>query len=380
MDFVNKFRDFQKISQDDLENAFSKLRWRCPNTWKCKLQVCARNFHKKIMTLRDGDFSEFIDPSKYEAYEVNKQDNPWDLIISPNLWHMDTKEAVMNIRQVIHHFTIYAPFEGRPFIRAWLEALVPCFCRWILLSDSAEDKENITLKNMLGAFGQPGIVVCLADKGKKLLQTLQDSARSVEALGRGTVERYYWKRLAESSYGGNKDWSTLSNIPNKDLVLSQLNTLPKDFLLDSTDIVHAFANILSPKISSIFEKRVNETIRLSKVEGDVHPGPAKTLARSIAKCHEYQSDYRSDKTSSRWINFCNTFQDVYGRSPENHTDFVWNIVDFARCSVIVRGAGDLLKVKKVIEDQFKVVCIKNGYNREAHVKGSGYRDMKILVE
>ena len=48
-----------------------------------------------------------------------------------------------------------------------------------------------TLKNFLGAFGQPGIVVCLADKGAKLLKTLQDSARSVEALGRGTVERYY---------------------------------------------------------------------------------------------------------------------------------------------------------------------------------------------
>jgi hypothetical protein len=81
---------------------------------------------------------------------------------------------------------------------------------------------------MLGSFGQPGIVVCLEDKGRKLMKTLQKSARSVEAMGRGVVEQYYWKRLAESSCGGNEDWHTLSKIPNKELVKSQLDTLPNN--------------------------------------------------------------------------------------------------------------------------------------------------------
>ena len=115
---------------------------------------------------------------------------------------MDTRERALELSEILRHFTIYAPFEGRPFVRAWLEALIPCFARWILLSDSMENKVIDTLKFFLGAFGQPGIVVCLADKGESMLKILKNAARSVEALGRGTVERYYWKRLTESSCGG----------------------------------------------------------------------------------------------------------------------------------------------------------------------------------
>merc|ERR550534_2416966 len=157
------------------------------------------------MTLRNADTTMLIDPdrelveSKAEVSEVEK------LMTSPEIWALHTDEAVFEFSEILRHLTIYAPFEGRPFIRAWLQALVPCFSRWIILSDTADEIVIQTLKNLLGAFGQPGIVVCLADKGAKLLKTLQDSARSVEALGRGTVERYYWKRLAESSCGGNKD-------------------------------------------------------------------------------------------------------------------------------------------------------------------------------
>ena len=94
----------------------------------------------------------------------------------------------------MHHLTRFAP-SGRPFIRAWLEALFPCFCRWVLLSaelsadrdtserspvvDSSElskDGESTkgspvvkTLKHFFGALGQPGIVICLPDKGVKML-------------------------------------------------------------------------------------------------------------------------------------------------------------------------------------------------------------------
>jgi len=380
MDFVKKFRDFEKLSQSDLQNAFKKLRVRCPKTWYLKLEAVAKDFNKKVMTIREADIGKFIDPEEHKPYEIKEQNSAKDLIISPNLWNMHNKECAIELRQILHHFTLYAPFEGRPFIRAWLEALVPCFSRWILLSDSKEEIVTQTLKNILGAFGQPGIVVCLEDKGEKLLKTLQESARSVEALGRGTVEQYYWKRLVKSSCCGNKDWRTLANIPNKELTKSQLDTLPKNWLQDSKDFAHVFANIVSPELSSVFEKRLTEIIINRKVDGHVHPGPPKTLSRSIAKCHEYKSEYRSKKRTMRWINFRKSFEKSYGRSPKTPEDFVWNIVDFARCSIVVRDAGELLKAKKVIEEKFKVVCVKNGYNADVQVKGSGYRDFKMLVE
>ena len=199
---------------------------------------------------------------------------------------------------------------------------MPCFSRWILLSDSADGRAITTLKYILGAFGQPGIVVCLEDKGEKVLRTLQESARSVEAQGRGMVERYYWKRLVESSCCENKDWRTLAHIPNKELVKSQLDSLPRNWLVDSSDFIHVFANIVSPEINSVFERRLTEAIRRSKVEAHVHPGPHKTLARSTAKCHEYKTEYLAGNGTKRWSNFRKSFQNAYGRLPKKPEDFV----------------------------------------------------------
>ena len=55
-------------------------------------------------------------------------------------------------------------------------------------------------------------------------------------------------------------------------------------------------------------------------------------------------------------------------------------MDFARCSVMVPHALEALKVKKFLEENFVVVSVKNGYNANVKVKGSGYRDIKLLVE
>jgi len=70
----------------------------------------------------------------------------------------------------------------------------------------------------------------------------------------------------------------------------------------------------------------------------------------------------------------------FGRYPSKPEDFVWNLVDFARCSIVVRSAKDLLEVKQLIEKNFKVVCVKNGYNSKVKVKGSGYRDLKMILQ
>merc|ERR1719334_2768433 len=98
----------------------------------------------------------------------------------PESWTMHTKERALEFSEILRHFTLFAPFKGRPFVRAWLEALIPCFSRWILMSYLTESKESETLKNFLGAFGQPGVVVCLADKGATMLDALKKSARAVE--------------------------------------------------------------------------------------------------------------------------------------------------------------------------------------------------------
>ena len=39
MDFVNKHRDFSKITDKDLDTVFLKLKNRCPKTWTNELQV-----------------------------------------------------------------------------------------------------------------------------------------------------------------------------------------------------------------------------------------------------------------------------------------------------------------------------------------------------
>ena len=149
---------------------------------------------------------------------------------------MDTIERALEFSEIVHHFTMFAPFEGRPFVRAWLEALIPCFSRWTLMSDSKENqKEKDTLIYFLGAFGQPGVIVCLADKGESILKILKKSAKSVEALGRGTVERYYWKRLAESFCGGDSGWKKLASIETMPLTKSQLDYVPEDWLSDASD-------------------------------------------------------------------------------------------------------------------------------------------------
>ena len=129
MDWVNSYRDFSKVAVNDLEKAFAKLRLRCPSTWNSKLEASAQDFHRKTLKLREGNAEKYIDPEIHTTYESKEPNGAKGLIISPNLWNMYSEDAGRELQLVIHHFTIYAPFEGRPFIRAWLEALVPCFSR-----------------------------------------------------------------------------------------------------------------------------------------------------------------------------------------------------------------------------------------------------------
>merc|ERR1719233_1785464 len=211
--------------------------------------------------------------------------------MAPECWQMDTRNRALEFSEILRHFAIYAPFEGRPFVRAWLEALIPCFSRWILLSDSTNNQVIDTLKYFLGACGQPGIVVCLADKGASMLEILKNSARSVEALGRGTVERHYWKRLTESSCGGVPGWLELASIANKPLVYSQLDYLPEDWLLDANDWGQIFANVVSPEITKRFENKIMKAVSDNK-RWEVHAGPPKTLSRCLAKGMEYMTEFQ----------------------------------------------------------------------------------------
>jgi len=382
MDYVIRTHDFTKISEADLSAAFEILRQRCPQSWTSEMEKLAKSFHKKAMTIRnENNLSKWIDPVKnFPSKESKVTYNAEDLILSPECWEMGKIGAGILLKKLLHHFTIYAPFQGRPFVRAWLEALVPCFSHWILRSYSKNETVKRTLKNVLGAFGQDGIVVCLADKGLKLLNSLQDAARAVEATGRGTVEQYYWKQLTEANCGGMAEWRKLASIPSWSRDLSQLHTLPADWLVDSTDFVHVFANIVSPEISGRFEELLKKIFSGTNLITNIKAGPAKTLARSIAKSEEYRALYLAEKGSTRWSEFGEKFKSVFGRSPEAPEDFVWNVRDFARCSLTVSTAREVLMVKELLEKHFPVVSLKNGYNANVKVKGSGYRDMKLLVE
>ena len=222
-----------------------------------------------------------------------------DFIVSPESWDMDKIEAGIELKKLVYPLTIYAPFKGRPFVRTWLEALVPCFSYWILLSYSKNDTVNRTLKNMLGAFGQDGVVVCIADKGVKLLNSLKDAARSVEALGRGTVEHYYWKKLTEANCGGNTEWRELASTPSWSLDLSQLDTLPAGWLEDSSDVVQVFADIVSPEISKRFEEILLKIFLGKNLNITVKAGPSKTFTRSIAKSTEYRAKFFTENKSKR---------------------------------------------------------------------------------
>jgi len=383
MDYVNKTHDFTEISSEDLSAVFHVLRKRCPQSWTQGLEDRAWSFHKKIMILKsEKNLSKYIDPHKQINSSVDSKD-AWDakdLIISPELWNMETTEAGIELKMMLHYITIYAPFKGRPFIRAWLETLVPCFSHWILRSYLRHTLVLETLKKFLGAFGQDGIVVCLADKGSTLLNSLQDAARSVEAIGRGTVEHYYWQQLAETNCGGKPEWRELASIPSWSQDLSQLDCLPEDWLLDCTDFVHVFANIVSPEISDRFEGIIHEKISGTKLNANIKVGPPKTYARSIAKCHQYRTEYLADSKLKRWFGFEEKFKKWFGRSPNKAEDFVWNVLDFARCSITVHSAREVLMVKKLIEESFLVVCVKNAYNANVEVKGSGYRDLKLFIQ
>ena len=143
--------------------------------------------------------------------------------------------------------------------------------------------------------------------------------------------------------------------------------------------MHVFANVVSPDITKHFEQYVRDTLSSSKLIKDIRPGPPKTLSRSMAKSQEYQSDYLAARTSARWSQFDQNFRNHFKRPPNKVEDFVWNIVDFARCSIVVKSARDLLEMKKLVEERFEVVGLKNGYSSYKAAKGSGYRDLKLLV-
>lgn len=386
MDYTNEHYDWTKTSVDDLRKAFEDIRSidRSRHSLHTRLEERAVKFHGKIMALKKINPLTYIDPDEKpcstqpctegDVKEVRK------LVFSPSYWNMESSKSAKELKELLHSLTAYSPLKGRPFIRTWIHALTPCFCRWIQLSDRGDKSVTETLKHFLAAFGQSGIVVCIEDRGKSLLKTLQASARSVEANGRGAVERYYWKRQVESAFLKDSGWRELSSDESTSLTVSQLDLVPENWLLDSEDWVNVFSEVISPEISKRFEQKLHEIFDPKDLNVSIHPGPPKTLSRSTAKCKEYKLEYHKDENHPRWFNFKNNFKKAFRRSPTKHTDFVWNLIDWARCSINVDNASDLLKVKEVLEKCFNVAQIKNDYSSKSLAKGSGYRDYKLIVE
>ena len=168
----------------------------------------------------------------------------------------------------------------------------------------------------------------------------------------------------------------MAKIPDKPLLLSHLDNLRRGWILDAKDWVHFFTKIVSPELSKRFEEMVKKSVFGANVP--VYAGPPKTYTRTMAKCNEYYSEFK-ERRSARFLNFSKQFEKVFQRVPCSPEDFVWNVVDFARCSIEVPSAQGLIEVKRLLEKHFSVVCVKNGYKKDMSVKGSGYRDLKLLV-
>ena len=84
--------------------------------------------------LRGQNVVQYVDPERRisagpELKTNNTKPSAKDLVVRPELWNMSGKEDGVELRELLRHFTIFAPFKGRPFIRALFETLVPCFCR-----------------------------------------------------------------------------------------------------------------------------------------------------------------------------------------------------------------------------------------------------------
>ena len=121
-----------KIADTDLAALFSVLKQRCPKTWTQALETRAKDMFEKIEILRGENVAQYVDPERKipdEAKADESRCTAKSLITIPELWNMQKREAGVELRDVLQHFTISAPFHGRPFVRAWFEALVPCISR-----------------------------------------------------------------------------------------------------------------------------------------------------------------------------------------------------------------------------------------------------------
>ena len=72
-EFALRHRDFSKITKSDLDKVFHLLRERCPETWTEELETRAKELNGKLMRLKNGNTSIFIDPDteplKCKAHE-----------------------------------------------------------------------------------------------------------------------------------------------------------------------------------------------------------------------------------------------------------------------------------------------------------------------
>jgi len=237
-----------------------------------------------------------------------------------------------------------------------------------------------TSKHFFSAFGQPGVVICLEDLGKSYLKILQEAARAVEAKERGTVEEHLWGNYCLSMFAWDKSWLHLAQIKDRKVVNSQLDVLPRTFY-PSNDIVSVLADVISVEVSKQFESQIKKSLKeLAELVEELKAGPPKTRARSFAKSQEYKLEFTEEPDNPRAANFRKKFYEVFGREPVHDHDWVWNVLDFARCSVILNGAKELLKIKEKLEHDFEVVSVKNTFKKGHKVKGSGYRDLKLLVK
>ena len=173
-------------------------------------------------------------------------------------------------------------------------------------------------------------------------------------------------------------WKKVSDVQEVALKLSQLDVLPPQFVKKTKELPSVFADIVSPVLTEKFLCRIENLMKDS--DAIIKAGPSKTYARTLVKCEEYKEEAKQTMNHPRWRAFEEKFMEIYGQRSSTLGDYVFNVLDFARVSITVDSPEELLNTMDMIKGSFEVVCIKNGYSRNLSAKGSGYRDLKMIVE
>jgi len=330
--------------------------------WRLEWNHTAWTFHNRMKFL-------------YTKKEIEDDPAAWGVL-----------KSGANLAGIVRTFGTYAGNTAGIVLNFWWRASLASLTNWIKAEYKTLDLGRLTVKRILGAFGQPGGLLWIEDETKSLFfQTLQRAAKYVEALGRGDVESFYWEQMqqggmASTSQAANPDpMLQLAEIENKDLELSQLDFISPSTIIPGSDVPDVLSEVIAKGLCDPFFDAVRAIVPRNL---EVKAGPPKTAARIRVKASEYKKEYELSPEHTKFRKYRDSFMKAFHVEPKASHDFAFQVVDLARVSVTFNQPVDLVAFVKRVEKSsvFEIQSIKNLFRENVIVKPSGYRDLKLLVK